>query len=112
MTAAEVAAKIGQGREKFAQGKWSVPCTGHDDHNPSLDISEGTNGVVMICHAGCDTADVLAAAGLTWGDLFSDEPRTTSRDDDDTWTPAGRRSRDLSLHRQSGQADFRGTADR
>jgi len=63
VTPAEVAAKIGQGREKFARGTWTVPCPAHDDHDPSLDISEGTDGrVLMICRAGCSQEAVLIAA--------------------------------------------------
>ncbi|MFZ3343361.1 MAG: hypothetical protein WA213_20960 [Terriglobales bacterium] len=29
--------------------------------------------VVLRCMAGCDTKDILAALGLTWGDLFWDK---------------------------------------
>jgi hypothetical protein len=81
VTPAEVAAKIGQGREKFARGTWTVPCPAHDDHDPSLDISEGTDGrVLMICRAGCSQEAVLIAAALDWTDLFSDESRNGHRE--------------------------------
>jgi len=45
-------------------------CPAHDDRNPSLSVSEGSDGrVVLHCHAGCPVERVLAAAGLEWSDL-------------------------------------------
>lgn len=41
------------------QGWARCPC--HDDHDPSLCIDDGKNGVVVICRAGCSQADVWAA---------------------------------------------------
>jgi hypothetical protein len=63
-------------------------CPSHDDTDPSLSVT-GTEGrTLLYCHAGCDTADVLAALGLGWRDLYN-EPRG------DTWAtytyPGGRR---------------------
>lgn len=49
-------------------------CPAHDDSNPSLSIREAEDGrVLLYCHAGCETKDVLLALGLEWEDLF---PRT------------------------------------
>jgi hypothetical protein len=45
----------------------------HDDHNPSLSITEIDGSVLLFCHTGCQTEDVLAAAGLDKRDLY-DEP--------------------------------------
>ena len=46
-------------------------CPAHDDSVPSLSISEGNNGgVVLHCHAGCDTRFILATMGLTLADLM------------------------------------------
>jgi AAA domain/Winged helix-turn-helix DNA-binding len=53
-------------------GTW--PCPAHDDRNPSLSVSQGDQGVVLHCHAGCDTTDVVVALGLTMADLF-DSPK-------------------------------------
>lgn len=45
-------------------------CPAHDDHNPSLSIT-GTEGQVLIhCHTGCGTPDVVAALGLNMRDLY------------------------------------------
>jgi hypothetical protein len=51
----------------------SCPCPRHkhNDNNPSLSISLGYDGRVLLkCHAGCGTTDILAALKMTWGDLF------------------------------------------
>jgi putative DNA primase/helicase len=58
-------------------GKW--PCPAHDDRNPSLSVSQGNEGVVLYCHAGCTTEDVVAALGLTMADLF-DTPKSNASD--------------------------------
>lgn len=48
-----------------------MPCPTHDDRNPSLSVQEGEDGRVLIhCHAGCDTRDVVAAVGMEMSDLF------------------------------------------
>lgn len=50
---------------------WSARCPAHEDHNPSLSISVGADGrVLMTCHAGCATEAVVTAAGLAMADLF------------------------------------------
>ena len=49
---------------------WMARCPAHDDSNPSLSISAGKHGKVLVrCHAGCDQRDVIAGLnkrGL-WG---------------------------------------------
>jgi len=53
--------------------RWTACCPAHDDKNPSLALTELGDGRVLIkCFAGCATADVLNAVGLTMGDLFPD----------------------------------------
>lgn len=63
-------------------------CPSHEDNRNSLSISPAENGgVVLHCHAGCSTADVVAAVGLTMKDLAppdfgspSSKPRDTTYD--------------------------------
>jgi putative DNA primase/helicase len=48
-----------------------VECPAHDDGRPSLRIWYGDDGRVRLkCRAGCATADVIKAVGLSWSDLF------------------------------------------
>ena len=48
-------------------------CPAHDDNKQSLSVSTGAGGKVLVnCHAGCDTRDIVSAMGLAMGDLFPD----------------------------------------
>jgi hypothetical protein len=59
-----------QGVKKAGKG-WQAVCPAHPDKSPSLTIREGDDGRVLLhCFAGCVTADVVAAMGLTMADLF------------------------------------------
>jgi 5S rRNA maturation endonuclease (ribonuclease M5) len=50
---------------------WITTCPAHDDREPSLSISEGADGRVLLhCHAGCSTDAILAALSMTYRDLF------------------------------------------
>jgi hypothetical protein len=50
---------------------WAALCPAHDDHDPSLSVSQGKDGKVLIkCHAGCDIKHVLEAMGLKLTDLY------------------------------------------
>jgi putative DNA primase/helicase len=45
-------------------------CPAHDDKSPSLTYGPGeSGGVVLFCHAGCETADVMAALGMAMTEL-------------------------------------------
>jgi 5S rRNA maturation endonuclease (ribonuclease M5) len=82
----QVAARIGGKVQRSGNGL-SLCCPAHEDSNPSLSVSEGEGGRVLIhCHAGCSLDAVLSAAGLEHADLSL--PRQQSSDDD--WTPAGK----------------------
>jgi hypothetical protein len=58
----------GAGRQRMAQ------CPAHEDRNPSLSVTGIEGQVLVYCHAGCETVDVLAALELSMVDLF-DEPK-------------------------------------
>jgi hypothetical protein len=60
MTSAETIAKALGGR-KTGNG-WIAQCPLHDDQTPSLSISAGRDGKVLVhCHAGCNQRDVFIA---------------------------------------------------
>ena len=49
-------------------------CPAHDDNEPSLSLTGIADSVLVYCHAGCATTDVVKALGLRMADLF-DSPR-------------------------------------
>lgn len=58
---------------------WQVRCPAHKDDHASLSVSRGGDGRVLLhCHAGCTTQDIIAAIGLTMSDLFSASNRPKS----------------------------------
>ena len=59
-------------------------CPAHDDQTPSLSVSEGDDGRVLLhCHAGCTVDAICTAVGLNPADLFvpstSTKPRQTRK---------------------------------
>lgn len=53
-----------KGVKKSGNG-WVALCPAHDDKHPSLSISEGENGKVLLyCHAGCSFEAISRAIGL------------------------------------------------
>jgi hypothetical protein len=58
-------------RPRERMGSYVAHCPAHDDALPSLRISEGMDHRALVkCWAGCTTARVVEALGLTMGDLF------------------------------------------
>lgn len=49
---------------------WKTLCPAHDDKNPSLSVSEGNDGRILLnCHTGCHFDKVVLALGLKASDL-------------------------------------------
>lgn len=66
-----------------------VRCPAHMDNTASLKVDRGEKvDVVLYCHAGCSTADVLAAAGLTMKDLMADRPPASTKVGPHKWQVA------------------------
>ena len=58
MTAETIAKALGGHR---AGATWMARCPAHEDREPSLSISSGKDGKVLVrCHAGCEQRDVIA----------------------------------------------------
>ena len=54
-------------------GGWIALCPAHDDKQPSLSVSVGEDGRILVkCHAGCSQKDVVDALGIEFRDLFPD----------------------------------------
>jgi hypothetical protein len=52
-------------------GGWIALCPSHQDRLRSLKVAEADDGKVLLhCHAGCRTQDVVASIGLSMRDLF------------------------------------------
>lgn len=50
---------------------YTALCPAHNDHDPSLSVSEGDDGQVLLhCFAGCKPGEVVQALGLQMSDLF------------------------------------------
>lgn len=64
------------GVREVAPGRWVALCPAHDDKHPSLAVEVNADGsrVLVWCHAGCSTFDVLDAAGCDWGVLYPPRP--------------------------------------
>lgn len=61
-------------------GEWTALCPAHDDRNPSLSIKEANDGTLLIkCHTGCATREILAAVGLCLPDLYPEHLRKGRR---------------------------------
>ena len=59
------------GVRETGYGKSVARCSAHDDRSPSLAISEGDGGRLLLhCWAGCETEDILSARGLTFADVM------------------------------------------
>jgi hypothetical protein len=55
--------------------RWLAKCPAHADRAPSLSISEGRGGRVLLhCHAGCSLPAILQAARLSMKQLFPRGP--------------------------------------
>lgn len=60
-------------------GEWLCLCPTHDDHEPSLLVTEAEDGkVVICCRAGCVTPPIVYSAQLTMRDLFPDHGKSAA----------------------------------
>jgi len=58
---------------KRAGAGYMARCPAHDDRRASLSVASGEDGrVLLYCQAGCKTADVAAAIGLSMAELMGD----------------------------------------
>jgi len=56
--------------KKYGRG-YIICCPAHEDRNPSLSVSEGDDGrILMHCFVGCTFHDVCSSLGIHARDLF------------------------------------------
>lgn len=59
------------GKRQRAGSGYLVCCKAHGDKTPSLSITSGDDGRVLLkCHAGCSTEDIVSSFGLQMSDLY------------------------------------------
>ena len=79
-------------RPRGSGRQWSACCPGHDDRNPSLSVTEGADGVVLVrCHTGCPQEHIVNALDLAFADLAPvvRPLRPTPEPDRPRWVEAG-----------------------
>jgi hypothetical protein len=77
-----IAALEAHGSNPRASGprSYKARCPAHDDHDPSLSVTEGDDGTVLVkCHVGCTADAIVQALDLEMRDLF---PRPIGRPGD------------------------------
>lgn len=77
-------------------------CPAHEDHNPSLSITEADDGKVLVkCRAGCSNEAVVDEMGLEFRDLFqaSDRQQPTAQ-------PKATKSKPTFLTAEAALADY------
>lgn len=72
-----------KGVQEAGAGKWVACCPAHDDSNPSMSVTVGDKGGILVhCHAGCSPEAIVGALGLKMSDLMKDdgkERKTSSK---------------------------------
>lgn len=61
------------GVKRTGPGRYIARCPAHADKSPSLTVTEKDGKVLFHCFAGCEPANVLAAIGLTFNDLYPEK---------------------------------------
>jgi putative DNA primase/helicase len=54
---------------KLNNSSYQCVCPVHNDGKASLTISEDKGKLLLHCHAGCETKDILDEVGLTFNDI-------------------------------------------
>ncbi|MEK7217176.1 MAG: VapE domain-containing protein, partial [Chloroflexota bacterium] len=72
MRAADFAGRL-QGARKSGDG-WTAKCPSHEDARASLSFRDADDKILLKCHAGCATEEIVSALDLRMTDLFTDAP--------------------------------------
>ncbi|WP_352399105.1 phage/plasmid primase, P4 family [Anaerotignum sp.] len=73
------------GAKKIGADRWQVKCPVHDDKQASLTISKEKGKILFHCHAGCETENILQAAGLSWADIGEGKTPQTWKEKLEAW---------------------------
>ena len=69
------------GVTRFKDNSFQCKCPVHHDHTASMTVSKGKKGILIYCHAGCETKSILETVGLRESDLFYDSNVTKVKQD-------------------------------
>lgn len=69
------------GVTRFKDNSFQCKCPIHNDHTASMTVSKGKKGILIHCHAGCETKSILEVVGLRESDLFYDSNVTKVKQD-------------------------------
>lgn len=70
MKASEFVDRLDKARQT-GPSRWIGRCPAHADKHPSLGVTEGDDGrVLIICRAGCGIEAIVAAVGITLADIM------------------------------------------
>lgn len=64
-----------QGWRPTGKGQYEARCPVHCDKHASLSVATKGDKIVVHCHAGCATDDVLAAIGMRMADVMPQKPK-------------------------------------
>ena len=87
MTTDELLRKLEQVKP-IGNRKWMALCPAHNDHTPSLKITDDCGTTLLYCHAGCKYDEVCAALGLDVKDLFPDNRNQRTGGNQETFNGA------------------------
>lgn len=60
-----------EGVKPLNENSFQCLCPAHNDNQQSLTITQENDKLLIYCHAGCNTKDILSKVGLTEKDLFN-----------------------------------------
>jgi hypothetical protein len=88
---------------------WEAKCPAHEDSDPSLSITQGEDGRVLLhCFAGCSQEAVVAAIGRTMADLFPEAcPSRRRNGDGGSELPSHGPGTTYEYHDEEGRVLFR-----
>mgnify|MGYP001426057280 CR=1 FL=1 len=61
-------------KRRHSNNSYQVKCPAHEDNQASLTISQDENNKILLyCHAGCNSENILHKVGLSISDLFNND---------------------------------------
>jgi putative DNA primase/helicase len=57
----------------MGSNRYQCKCPAHNDDKASLTITDTNDKILIHCHAGCSTWDIMQELGLKMGDLYKGE---------------------------------------